>query len=429
MMHELESSELFDKELEDILVSQSLKSSKIASLFSITYGLTPYHFYQPHCRDLFDLAINFNGEERTIGALGLELTRVTGRILSDSKDLISRFVDSPNAEETFLQKESAERVKLLYRWRNVKSSAEKILAASESLDTDKMNVALNELDESTAVSSTTSLDASGWGVMLFDWLAEEGSEEAFPTPFFELNDSLSGGLRRGEFVVVGGYTSHGKSVLVDQMLDFIASEKPEVRCHLYMTEMTFLERGQRLLARETGIPLRDIRQKAFSKQQYSQIVDVLKNLKYGASLASQSTIDDVCRDIIRCEWDVCIVDLMHGFDHDNPYEMDKITRRLAAASKGNGKNKGTTIIATSHFNDVNAQGKTYNPNQRPGLRSLKGSTSIKQNADHIIFIHREREDDRLTNFGKIWTEKARNGSLTNDIEVRLDTASMRFVRR
>lgn len=428
-MSSLESSDICDKELEDILVSQSLKSSKIASLFSITYGLAPSHFYQPHCRDLFDLAVDFNGQDRTVGALALELTRVTGRTLADSKDLVGRFIGSPDAEETFLQKESAERVKLLHRWRNVKSSAEKILAASESLDTDKMNSALSELDESTAVSSTTSLDASGWGGVLFDWLAEEGSEEAFATPFFELNNSLAGGLRRGEFVVVGGYTSHGKSVLVDQLLDFIVAENPGTRCHLYMTEMTFLERGQRLIARETGIPLRDIRQKSFSKQQYSQIIDVLKNLKYGASLTSQSTIDDVCRDIIRCEWDVCVVDLMHGFDHDNPYEMDRIVRRLAAASKGNGRNKGTTVIATSHFNDVNAQGKTYNPNQRPGLRSLKGSTSIKQNADHIVFVHREREDDRLTNFGKIWTEKARNGSLTDDIHVRLDTASMRFVRR
>ena len=423
------SAELYDHELEELVVSQCISSEKFFKLITNTNGLRADHFHQPHCSKLFDIIgqLPFNAE-RTTASIALEFTRVTGSAIHESNELIARVASlSKGIDTSSLSGSSADRLKLLWKWRTRSDAAQKILDATETLDEEAMSQAMRLVDDSASTQSSTSLTANEWGGLMFEWL-NSGEEDTIATPFVELNHALSGGLRRGQLTVIGGYTGHGKSILIDQILDH-AVESDGIRGHLYLSEMTFIERGQRLISRRLGIPLRAVREKRFSPEEYVEALALFKKMSYGVSLISGWTIEELSMDIKRCEWDVCAVDLIHGFDYKDTYGLENIMRHLMFASKGNGKNRGTAVLATSHLNDIQVNGDGVKANPKPQIRNLKGSSAIKQYSDNILFLWRQADEyGQLLREGKLWTAKTRQAEPMYPLDVRLDAKSMRFVR-
>ena len=427
------TDKLHDVQLEELVVSQCIRSWKFTELISTANRLRPHHFYSKHCEKIYETLQGLpESADRSTSSISLELTRVTGIPLDESREIVSRIanISTSPLDADALSGDSAERIKTLYTWRRRSSAAEMIEEAALTFDSELMSQALRYLDDAGESSSYSSLTAQEWGALMFEWMSSP-EDEAFSTPFFELNSAMSGGLRRGELTVIGGYTSHGKSVLIDQLIDHIVEEHENVRCHLYLSEMTFIERGQRLISRKLKVPLRAVRERNLTESQKEQAVELFKHMSYGVSLVSGWSIDELAFDIKRCEWDVCAVDLIHGFEYSDTYGLEHIMRQLMFAAKGNGRNKGTAVIATSHLNDVqiNSDSGKARANPKPTVRNLKGSSAIKQYADNILFIWREADEyNQLLKTGKLWSAKARQSELMYPLDVKLDTKSMRFTR-
>lgn len=269
------------------------------------------------------------------------------------------------------------------------------------------------------------LTAAQWADVIGERL-EASDDNVIPVPFRGINGALDGGLRPGQVCLVAGYTSHGKSVIVDQLADHAAASGRKV--HLYLTEMTAYARGLRLLARTTRVPFSRLKRRELDADQWRRVVDALNKVPYGCSIVSDWTVEDVVADIREHGWDVAVVDLIHGFHYADERDLSKSSSAIVRAAKGSAQDghPGTAIICAAHLNDGQMRDSRSNRRPRPGLHSLKGSSSLKQDADVVMFIWRKDDEDGLPEpEGALWVAKNRDGGM-GAVDVVLDPVSMEF---
>lgn len=255
---------------------------------------------------------------------------------------------------------------------------------------------------------------------------EAPDDDVIPVPFRGLREPLDGGLRPGQVCLVAGYTSHGKSVVVDQLADHAALSGRRV--HLYLTEMTAYARGLRLLARMTRVPFAKLKRRELDPDQWARVVKQLNELPYGISIVSDWTVEDVVADIRENRWDVAVVDLIHGFHYADERDLSKSSSAIVRAAKGSATDghSGTAIICAAHLNDGQMRDSRSNRRPRPGLHSLKGSSSLKQDADVVLFVWREDNEQGFPDpDGALWVAKNRDGGL-GGVDVTFDAVAMEF---
>lgn len=271
----------------------------------------------------------------------------------------------------------------------------------------------------------TSYTPGEWGEHILDMLTRE-DEGVIPIPFVPLCEALDGGLRPGEVCLVAGYTSHGKSIYVDMIADLAAASGRRV--HLYMTEMTAFQRGLRLLARRTGVPFRHLKRRDLSRAEWALIAPELTKLGYGCSIVSDWSVDQVVAHIRENRWDVAVVDLIHGFHYHDERDLSKTSSALVRAAKGSvtDGHLGTAVVAAAHLNDGQMRDARSPVRPRPGLHSIKGSSALKQDADVVVFVWQQDDDDGLpTGNGQVWIAKSRQGEL-GAVDVTLNPTRMQF---
>lgn len=279
--------------------------------------------------------------------------------------------------------------------------------------------------EEAAAKRAGTLTAEQWADLIGTRL-ESPEHDAIPLPFGDLTEAMDGGFRSGQVVLVAGWTSHGKSVIVDQFADHAAENGKSV--HLYLTEMTAYARGLRLLARRGQIPFAALKRKQLKPDQWKRVLGVLNEMPYGCSIVSDWTVEDVVADIREHKWDLVVVDLIHGFHYADERDLSRSSSALVRAAKGAGGN-GTVIVCAAHLNDGQMRDSRSNVRPRPGLHSLKGSSSLKQDADVVMFIWREDDPQGFPDpEGSLWIAKNRDGDL-GGVEVELDPARMEFRER
>lgn len=254
-------------------------------------------------------------------------------------------------------------------------------------------------------------------------------EGVIELPWDELNRAMAGGLRPGEVCLVAGYTSQGKSVIVDEIADNAADQGRKV--HLYLTEMTAYQRGLRLLARRAGVGFSKLRRRELSLDDWDKLNDVLNSMPYGCSIVSDWTVEDVVADIRESKWDLAVVDLIHGFHYQDERDLSKTSSALVRAAKGSadGDFAGTTILCAAHLNDGQMREQRSNRRPKPGLHSIKGSSSLKQDADTVMFIWREDDVDGVPMAdGALWIAKCRQGGFAS-VPLTFDPGRMSFVEK
>lgn len=327
----------------------------------------------------------------------------------------------------------ADRVIELARWRSREKALEDMARAAARRDGAAWGRAAGALETSTVGTRTDSLSGEQMRSVMFDYFAtppEKVAEFAIPFPFGQINDALGGGLRPGEVCLLAGPSEHGKSLLGDMWADHASAHGK--RGHVYLTEMTFLMRGMRYLARQTGVPF--IRQRLptrLTDEDRHKITEELGRgpFPYGFSVVSDWAIDDVVRDALRARYDWVIVDLLHGFHYEDERGLDRLSKamqRLARTSTLLDGHRGTAVIAVTHLKE---EGTVKGRVPRPTIASLKGGSSLKQDADAVCFVWQEQDDAaNPTGDGEIWLAKGRSMGKTR-IKVRLNPARFRFELR
>ncbi|HSE47094.1 MAG TPA: DnaB-like helicase C-terminal domain-containing protein, partial [Gemmatimonadales bacterium] len=210
-----------------------------------------------------------------------------------------------------------------------------------------------------------------------------GQEPGIPIRFVPALYEMSGGFLPGHLWVIGGFSSTGKSAVACNIIADCIAERRWVG--LISTEMTQENYMQRLLSLLSGVPFRDVRDRAFFGDQIEAIGRAERELRP----ATVRIFDDVYRiSDIRLQatkmrettgLDVLLVDFMQNVRASKGdfsfSDMTEITLDLQQLAK----DLRVTVIAFSQVS--NEMAKWDSQGGDDNYYGFKGSGAIKDAAD------------------------------------------------
>ena len=219
-----------------------------------------------------------------------------------------------------------------------------------------------------------------------------GQEPGIPIRFVPALYEMSGGFLPGHLWVIGGFSSTGKSAVACNIIADCIAERRWVG--LISTEMTQENYMQRLLSLQSGVPFRDVRDRAFFGDQIEAIGRAERELRP----APVRIFDDVYRiSDIRLQatkmrettgLDVLLVDFMQNVRASKGdfsfSDMTEITLDLQQLAK----DLRITVIAFSQVS--NEMAKWDSQGGDDNYYGFKGSGAIKDAADFAIMLKRDR---------------------------------------
>lgn len=401
-----------DLDAERAVLASCLLHASVRKTVTNDVGVTPADFYLPGHGQVFAAMLDLDAQGSTVDAL-----LVARHARLDLEHIEGLIVFAPATKDI---RSHAQRVKAVATRRAKWIAAQELLAALDAEDDDAAAVAEGQFTAAQR-HDTTSLSAEQLGSRLLDWLAEK-APPAISTGFPVLDRNIGGGMRPGDTTVVAAWTSWGKSALADTILTNAAREGH--RCHVYVNEMSDVDRGLRMLARETGVPYPRIAVKNLDAADLAAVVDRAAHLPFGLTDCAGWTADRVARDILAQRWDVACLDLLHNMPHRDEKDLSAAIVTLTAAAL----RARTHLIVVCQLNDARAQGGRL---PQPVTRDVRGSNMIRNSAANVLLLHRDQEEQQmgvveLLPEGALVAGKARHGRIGAQAPVRFDYRSMSF---
>ncbi len=243
----------------------------------------------------------------------------------------------------------------------------------------------------------------------------QNRESAFaglPTGFRDLDELLSG-LQPGNLVIVAARPGVGKSSLATNVARNVAVESG-APVAMFSLEMSRWEIGMRLLCGEAAVPWDRIRGRRVGADDWSRIVqaaEVLHDAPLSIVDSGNVTIVDIRAKARRLSarrqgLGLIIVDYLQLMSHhrrvDNrQQEVAEISRSLKLLAK----ELNIPVIAVSQLN----RDPERRQDKRPQLSDLRESGSLEQDADVVVFIHRDDSDAGKKGLADLIVAKHRNG--------------------
>ena len=232
------------------------------------------------------------------------------------------------------------------------------------------------------------------------YLQEQASAAADPefsgmpimSGFPDLDECL-GGLQRADLVILGARPSMGKSSLAVNMA--VNAAKSGQTCGVFSLEMTREQLAMRILASEAEIDSHRLRLGLYTHMEEDRIIDSIGRLSdlpvYIDDTPYQGMVEmrgKARRLALERGLDLLVVDYLQLVQGKQKWgqsnrvqEITEISRELKVLA-GDLK---VVLIACSQLNRM----VENRPNNRPRLSDLRDSGSIEQDADVVMFIHRE----------------------------------------
>ncbi len=258
-----------------------------------------------------------------------------------------------------------------------------------------------------------------------------GELRGVPTGFHDLDQYLSG-LQKSDLIILAARPSMGKTTLA---LDIArqAAAKHSIPTVIFSLEMSTQQLVDRMLAAESRVNAWNLRTGNLTAEtEFSKIRDSLDRLSkapiFVDDMAGNSIVRmrSVCRRI-RAEHGLgmIIVDYLQLMSTSKNYDsmVNQVTE-ISRSLKALAKEFDVPVIALSQLSRaVESRGG------RPRLSDLRDSGSIEQDADVVMFIHREdkgKDESERTNIAEILIEKHRNGPV-GKVELYFDEKTTTFV--
>lgn len=256
---------------------------------------------------------------------------------------------------------------------------------------------------------------------------ESGEGVGVPTGFLDL-DNLTGGLHDSEFIVIAARPSMGKTAFSTNIAEYVAIEA-NVPTLFVSLEMARLELAQRMLCSQGRIDANKFRSGHISKEDRQKLVEASAKLSR-APLLIDDTPARTCTEIAACArrlkrkqgLGLIVIDYLQLIQPDDPRDprqeqVAKMARRLKAIAR----ELKIPLICLAQLNRQTEQGKE---GHRPRLSHLRESGAIEQDADVVMFVHREeyyhtREESQelgICGQADIIVAKQRNGP-TDDVKL------------
>lgn len=297
---------------------------------------------------------------------------------------------------------------------------------SQSLldEAEKRIFSLAELKETTTVHSAKEIMIKE--IELIE--ARYNSKNQFtgiPTGFAKL-DTYTSGFQNSELIIIGARPSIGKTALALSMMEYIAVEK-RIPTGFFSLEMPYESIGMRILAMEARVNMSKIRSGMLKREDVNKIQNAagrcFDSPLYVIDTPNMRLLDlraAARRLVANNKVKVIFIDYIGLITTDDPtkpvYEqVSEISKSLKALAR----ELQIPIVALCQV-ARDAEG------QEPNLAQLRGSGSIEQDADVVMFLHRDRlKEETAAQDAKIILAKQRNGA-TGDIDIMFVPAYSKF---
>jgi replicative DNA helicase len=272
-----------------------------------------------------------------------------------------------------------------YNRRNLIVNSQKLIEECYSNNEQEIETILSSYLPNFALSNHTN-DKIYYTEDFIEMIQEyQGKEENYiPTNDSSLDTILNGGLGEGELIILAGKSGMGKTAVAINLFTSLIKTNNAI---YFSLEMTFNEIAKRIYSNITHKHLHndltnedlDNLYLAIGTRKNMAIVD---NTKFNLTLLRKYIIDYKLK---YGELNVVIIDYLQIMSRKNKqseYEaLTEITRELKIIAM----EFKICIVCLSQLSRAGADRKE----KRPQLSDLRGSGSIEQDADIVMFIHRE----------------------------------------
>ena len=390
-----------------------------------TEHLKPEDFYQPEHREIFQVMSDLNRRQAPIDltTLQAELSRKgTLEGIGGLRYLLKIVSDVPTAanvrsyidivrEKSILRKLIAACGKISRESYSQQKEVGEILSDAEKEIFDiVMNRQEGEALKPMSEVILTTLD------QIQELARLRGEIAGVPTGFIDL-DSLLTGLHAGELIVVGARPAMGKTSFAMNIAEHAALNKGKVTA-VFTLEMPREQIAMRMLCSDARMDMQRVRRGTLRDDDWERLAKTL-----GPLSAAPMYIDDTaaitptqlrsrCRQLKMDKGlDLVIVDYLglmraDGRTENRQLEVSEISRQLKAIAL----ELKIPIIACAQLSRANKD----RIDKRPMLSDLRDSGSIEQDADVVMFLHREEyynKDTEDKNIGEVIISKQRSGPL------------------
>jgi len=219
-----------------------------------------------------------------------------------------------------------------------------------------------------------------------------------PAPWLNVN-AATHGLQDGELIVLAARPNMGKSVAGFQLA--MCAALVGHRSAVFSLEMTATQVMRRCVSALAEVPhewLLAPSGGADAELYWGRVTRAMEGLTKAPLLIDdtpQLTIDQICararRAHLQQQLRLVVVDHLHIIRRPGENEVRELGQ-ISAALKGLAKDLRCPVVALAQLN----RQLTSRPDKRPMMSDLRASGELEQDADVILFLHREDYYDRNT---------------------------------
>lgn len=241
-----------------------------------------------------------------------------------------------------------------------------------------------------------------------------------PCGFTDL-DSLTGGLHDSELVILAARPSMGKTALATNIAEHVAVDQNRTVL-LVSLEMSRLEVAERMLCARGRINGHKLRNGYISPTDRRKLIEVSSEMSKAPLFIDDTpsrTMTEIAATARRLkrreELALVVIDYLQLIEPDNPRDpRQEQVARIARRLKGVARELKVPVLCLAQ---LNRQAEVTKDN-RPRLSHLRESGAIEQDADVVMFVHRDEyyatnDEDRARVAGQadIIIAKQRNGPI------------------
>lgn len=252
-------------------------------------------------------------------------------------------------------------------------------------------------------------------------LYREGGAVGIPTGFTDL-DKMTGGLHDNELVIIAARPSMGKSAFAANIADYVAMEAGKAVLFVSL-EMSRAELGMRILCGRAGVDSQHVRQGRLGVAETRALQEASSAMMHSSFFIDDSpsrTVSDIAalarRFKRKGDLDLILIDYLQFIKEDGSTpnrqeQVAKISRRLKELAR----ELHVPVVCLAQLNRQTEDGNDH----KPKMSNLRESGSIEQDADVVMFVHREEyyyqgqpekiQEKNLAGKAEIIIAKQRNG--------------------
>jgi replicative DNA helicase len=411
-------------------------------------GLLPSHFYRKVNQEIYAAFVQLDSKSEKVDAVTLQEVLRTSRAFQDAGGdfYLDKIIDTVPSSTNY-----GSYVTIIKNKANLRALIEfsQGLIGKAYEESDEARALLEEAERQ--IFSLNDTGQSGGFKYARDVADEtfelvvkaidnriQGNQEVMgvPSGLRDL-DKYTQGFQDADLIILGARPSMGKTALCLQIALNISVEQ-KLPTIIYSLEMPARALMARLFSQKAGIHGDALRQGLLTESQRKKLTQSM--LKIGSSPLfindnNAVTLYDIRNDVRRLERELkeqgselrmIIIDYLQLITYrGRANSVQEQVAEISKGLKGIGREFNVPIICLSQL----SRKVEDRANKRPMLSDLRESGAIEQDADLVMFLHREdyydRKNDEIQGQAELILAKHRNGA-TGDIQLEFDKNTTSF---